>query len=128
MSSPPPVPKKKFWILDSARKRFGVAIVFVAAAAAFLSNPGQDYHLKEIREVVVERQLTNEESYGILRLSSYENYYLFSLVTFGKEGSVIGHHVLSYGVFGVVKTTGEISEAALAIQEVVRKTQTDANE
>jgi hypothetical protein len=98
-----------------------IIIAFAALAvivAAALLNPSQDRHFDEIDKIIHRRELSiGDGQYTVHVLASYNNYVLFSTVTFGNNKLMGESRVLSYGFFGAVKTTGKIKSVMAAIFE-----------
>jgi hypothetical protein len=92
------------------------ALAIVVAAA--LLNPSQDRHFEEIDQIIQRRQLSIGDGQSAVHLlASYNNYFVFSTVTFGGNKLMDDSRVLSYGFFGTVKTTGNIKPVMVTIYE-----------
>ena len=124
-STPAPISKPKtpsrpalWWVILAL---VGL-VIFVAAA---LLNPNQDRHFEEIDKIVRRRQISVDgpEHSAIAVLASYNNYFLFSTVTFGDNKVMQNSLTLSYGFFGTVKTTGNITDVMREINSAWDKLQ-----
>jgi len=94
-----------------------VALIALAIlVAGGVLNPSQERHFEAISNVIQLRQLDASGSKSAFVISaSYNNFFLFSTVTFGDNGYLAGTRLVSYGFFGVVKTTGGIQDVMFAI-------------
>jgi hypothetical protein len=93
-------------------------VIFAIVTAAALLNPSQDRHFEELDRIMQRRELSLGDVQSTVHLlASYNNYFVFSTVPFGGNKLMANSPVLSYGFFGTVKTTGNITPVTLRIYE-----------
>ena len=99
----------------------GTGVFFLAAATL---NPSQEHHLSEIastfsRKLYPQDQKNSIKLYALSMSSSYNNYFIFSTITFGGNNLYPAQYLLSYGFFGAVKTTDRINTTVADINKFV---------
>jgi hypothetical protein len=95
---------------------FSLVVLAIVPLAALL-NPSQARHFEEIDKIIQRRQLSLGDTASVAVLASYNNYFLFSTVTFGHNHVMDDSRILSYGFLGTVKTSGNIQTVMFAIYE-----------
>ncbi len=109
----PPQARSKF-----PRVIFGLVALAIVPLAALL-NPSQERHFEDIDKIIQRRQLSVGDTghSSVALLASYNNYFLFSTVTFGHNQVMDDSRMLSSGFLGTVKTSGNIQTVMFAIFE-----------
>jgi hypothetical protein len=90
---------------NTRNKRLLITAASIITFVLFLTNPGQAAHLTAIRETLKLRYqpspTSNSMSEVWIMMSSYNNYMLFSTITFKDK-------IVSFGFLGRVQTTDDI--------------------
>lgn len=98
-----------------------VLVSFALVGVAALLNPPQKRHFEEIDQIVQMRGLSNGIAWSTVhKFASYNDYFLFSTVSIGGN-DFMEERVLSYGFFGIVKTTTEINKVIFKINDEFEK-------
>ena len=83
---------------------------------AVVLNPSQDRQLDEVSKVATRRaslESDNLEHLWVPKLSTYNNYIVFSTITYEWAGSE--EKMLSFGFLGIVQTTGNIGDVMVEL-------------
>lgn len=118
-----PTPEPQNTPLESSRytyfnlTKLHLGLITGFALLCFVANPSQNRHLEEVIKVAALRdpsRLTTEYQV-VTRFPEYNDYLIFSTISFGNNGYTSSEYTLTYGFLGFVKTTGYIRDVMLDI-------------
>lgn len=102
-----------------------IATLALLSLLAATLNPSQEQHLKDIEAIAKRKDypLDDVKIYALNKGCSYNNYFLFSTTTFGGNRMISQKYLMSYGLFGFVKTTASVDPAVADLTKFLQELQ-----